>query len=73
MPFSRRLSAISIATPLGVAKKTTSQPIKLSMVGDLKVPFSGFTKSKISLNIDYLPIEKSIEEAYQQHIDNKTY
>jgi hypothetical protein len=31
------------------------------------------SKSKISLNIDYLPIEKSIEEAYQQHIDNKTY
>lgn len=31
------------------------------------------SKSKLSLNIDYLPIEKSIEETYQQLIDNKTY
>lgn len=31
------------------------------------------SKSKLSLNIDYLPVEKSIEEAYQQLIDNKTY
>jgi len=37
-----------MATPLGVAKNTTSQPIKLLMVGDLKVPFNGFFKSKIS-------------------------